>query len=318
MGSSWQHLVYQRDLLLSHALAPNTVNTYRTGVNHYFRFCRRFGIRPMPLSEPVLENFCVSLHWRISAKSIRVYLCGIQLWSTLNGGRVLIEHMLRLDYVLRAIRRVQGNSFARPTRTPITWPLMRTICAYIANTEPPFDREMLLAAVLLAFFGLLRVSEYTSPSPTRADQSGLAVQDVHIDWARRLAFIHIKKSKTDPFRLGVTIRVGVVAHQLCPVTALFRYLQLRGLQPGPLFRYSNGRLLTRINVFELLTRSLPHLPNVNTHSFRRGGATALAAAGVSSDVIRIVGRWKSDAYTRYVQFPDNFFVQANTNMAKME
>ena len=316
MGSPWWHLEYQRNVLLSHALAPSSFNTYRTGINHYLRFCRRLAIRPLPLSEPVLENFCVSLHHRVAYKSIRVYLCGVQFWSKLCGGWVLIEHMPRLEYVLRAIRRVQGNSFARPVRTPITWRLLKSICRYIVLTELPFDRDMWLAAVLLAFFGLLRVSEYTSPSPACLSEDALSFRDVTICWQRRIAFVHIKKSKTDPFRLGVTIRVSALAHPLCPVRALERFIARRGTLPGPLFRFQNGAFLTRSRVFELLARSLPYVPNVNTHSFRRGGATALAAAGVRDNVIQVLGRWRSDAYTRYIQLPDEFFTQANEDMTR--
>jgi hypothetical protein len=37
------------------------------------------------------------------------------------------------------------------------------------------------------------------------------------------------------------------------------------------------------------------------HSGRIGGATALAAAGLSDSAIKAAGRWKSDAIERYVR-----------------
>lgn len=37
------------------------------------------------------------------------------------------------------------------------------------------------------------------------------------------------------------------------------------------------------------------------HSLRIGGATMLKAAGVGTDLIKILGRWTSDAYTLYVR-----------------
>ena len=318
MGTSWGHLSHRRDALLANCVAPNTIKTYRVGINRYLGFCRLYRINPLPLTEKVLENFCVFLSRRLSHKSIKVYLSGVQLMSTLNRGVVLIHQMPRLAYVLKAIRRVQGNRFDRPTRTPITWPLMRVICRFIDRTEAPFDKLMLTSAILLAFFGLLRVSEYTSPTSAHADDTTLAVEDVEIDWPHRVARIRIKKSKTDPFRLGVTIRIGVLQHALCPVSALERYLIYRGCQPGPLFHFRNGSYLTRTGIYDLLMRSLPHVRNVNTHSFRRGGATALAAAGVPTHVIQVMGRWKSNAYARYIEIPDTFFIRANTDMANLE
>ena len=102
-----------------------------------------------------------------------------------------------------------------------------------------------------------------------------------------MATVFIKSSKTDPFRQGVIVRLAVLNHPLCPVKALFRYIAIRGAEQGPLFIYSNGAFLTRIHLADLLCRSLPFVPNVNTHSFRRGGASALAAAGTPEHVIQI-------------------------------
>ena len=223
-------------MLLARSLAPNSINTYRTGINQYLEFCATFGVRPLPLSENILENFCVSLSNKISHKSIKVYLCGIQFFSKINGFRSLIEHMLRLEYVNKAIRRFQGNRFNRPTRPPVTWQMLRLISDFLVRTESPFNRDMLLSAILLAFFGMLRVSEYTAPTVRSYDaDTHLSIADVTINWQRQVASIRIKKSKTDPFRQGVTIRIGVLDHYLCPVHALIRYLIRRGPAPGPLF-----------------------------------------------------------------------------------
>lgn len=40
-----------------------------------------------------------------------------------------------------------------------------------------------------------------------------------------------------------------------------------------------------------------------THSFRRGGATFALEAGVSLDVISLLGDWKSDAMYLYLHMP---------------
>ena len=319
MGPSWTQLEAQKQLLLARSLAPNSINTYRTGINQYLEFCARFGTRPLPLSENVLENFCVSLSNRISLKSIKVYLCGIQYLSKINGFRSLIEHMLRLEYVLKAIRRSQGNKFNRPTRPPVTWHMLRLISDFLLRTESPFNRDMLLSAVLLAFFGMLRVSEYTSPTYRSFDEdTHLSVADVFINWQRRIALIRIKKSKTDPFRQGVTIRIGVLDHHLCPVHALVRYLLRRGPAPGPLFIFQNGQYLTRSRILDVLTSSLPHVPHINTHSFRRGGASALADANTPSHIIQIMGRWRSNAYMDYIQLTDDFLISAQLTMSNNE
>ena len=273
-------------------------------------------LTPLPLSAGAVENFCVSLSYRVGVKTIKVYLCGVQHWSLMLGFNTLLSSMLRLPYVLRGIRRHQGSTHTRPPRLPITLPHLRCILAYLRVTLPPFDCTMFTAAVLTAFFGLLRVSEYTSPTRYTFDPNiQLTLNDVHINWVRRLAFLRIKASKTDPFRLGVTLRLGATRNDLCPVHALLRYIVIRSLRCGPLFMFADNTFLTRADITTLLHRSLPQSINFNTHSFRKGGASALAAVGTPPYVIQIMGRWRSDAYTRYVTFSDEFIINANRLMA---
>ena len=41
--------------------------------------------------------------------------------------------------------------------------------------------------------------------------------------------------------------------------------------------------------------------NFNTHSFRISVATSAAHAGVSTSLIKVLGRWRSDGYRRYTR-----------------
>jgi hypothetical protein len=40
---------------------------------------------------------------------------------------------------------------------------------------------------------------------------------------------------------------------------------------------------------------------ITPHSFRIGAATLAAAQGKSSEQIRVMGRWKTTAYSRYIR-----------------
>ena len=313
---SWDTLEAQKWSILTTSLAGNTHRSYNVGIKQYMVVCAQMGLSPLPLTPDVVENFCVALSHRVGVKSIKVYLCGIQHWSLMFGFDNKLSAMLRLPYVLRGIRRRQGSTHTRPPRLPITLAHLRCILHYLRVSLPPYDCTMLTAAVLTAFFGLLRVSEYTSPTTSRFDSTvHLTLDDVHINWIRRLVYLRIKASKTDPFRLGVTIRLGATNNFLCPVHAMLRYIMIRGVRWGPLFMFGDYNFLTRAHITTLLRHSLPRTPNVNTHSFRRGGASALAAVGTPTYVIQIMGRWRSDAYIRYVTFSDEFILNANRIMA---
>jgi len=57
--------------------------------------------------------------------------------------------------------------------------------------------------------------------------------------------VRIKPSKTDSFRPGVTVHIGKTDNCLCPVIEVLAYMVARGAGPGPLFRWEDGRFLTR-------------------------------------------------------------------------
>ena len=53
---------------------------------------------------------------------------------------------------------------------------------------------------------------------------------------------------------------------------------------------------------DLLTKAGYDAKSFTGHSFRRGGATYAFRAGVSGELIKLIGDWKSDAYSRYLDF----------------
>ena len=100
--------------------------------------------------------------------------------------------------------------------------------------------------IMLAYFGLLRVSEFTTLSPGCFDSStDLLLSDVALDNRTSPTTIQIilEQSKNDQFRAGTTI-YGKSTHAVCPVDALVQYLAMRGGTPGLLFLLSNNQSLT--------------------------------------------------------------------------
>ena len=54
----------------------------------------------------------------------------------------------------------------------------------------------------------------------------------------------IKASKTDPFRLGVTLVLGATQRDLYLIAAILPYVAFRGAATGPLFQLASGAFLT--------------------------------------------------------------------------
>ena len=153
-----------------------------------------------------------------------------------------------------------------------------------------YDGVMWRATLSLAFFGLLRISEYAAPSIFEFDPLiHLCFDDVSFVAHGSVLLVRLKGSKTDPFRMSTTLRIASTGHRVCPVTAMLEFLKIRHSGNPFLFAFKDGQLLTRERVVLLLRAAFPENPNLNTHSFRRGGASALAAAGYPPYVIRILG-----------------------------
>ena len=119
--------------------------------------------------------------------------------------------------------------------------------------------------------------------------------------------VTLKQSKTDPFRQGMDIFLGVTKPSLCPVMAMLAYLAIRGSSVGLLFIRTNGSPLTRFILADSLKTALNQcgidLAKYNGNSFRIGAATKAAACGIPDATIKMLGRWQSSAYSLYIRTP---------------
>ena len=68
--------------------------------------------------------------------------------------------------------------------------------------------------------------------------------------------IRLKQSKTDQFREGNLMTVGRTRRKLCPVEAVLAFIMIQGRQEGPLFKYKDGRSLTRARLDAYLKKAL--------------------------------------------------------------
>ena len=95
---------------------------------------------------------------------------------------------------------------------------------------------MLWAACCLGFFGFLRAGEFTVNSAFQPSIH-MTVADLQADsLVNPTCFkVHIKCSKTDPFRMGCDIYVGRGEGPVCPIHNLGDFLALHGSSAGPLF-----------------------------------------------------------------------------------
>ncbi len=81
----------------------------------------------------------------------------------------------------------------------------------------------------------------------------------------------------------------------------------RGTSDSPLFRFEDGRYLTRelfvAAVRESLVRAGVDPLRYAGHSFRIGAATTAAEQGIQDSLLKALGRWEGSAYTVYIRTP---------------
>lgn len=169
-----------------------------------------------------------------------------------------------------------------------------------------FEQTLFRAMYSLAFHALLRVGEYTV-----TDTSAHVIQfkaltfqikgqailscDItlpHYKHSLKSATLHISKS---------------CIPAICPVENLVRYCHIRSTKDGPLFLTENGTAVTSRQFSRGLKISIQDLglpPHLYTpHSFRIGGASFAQQCNYSESRIQSLGRWKSQAFRKYLRTP---------------
>ena len=223
--------------LFAAGLAASSQRTYRSGERKYVTFCQVYKLTPFPATEPVLTAFVAALHTQgLAVGTVKSYLAAMRHTQIAIGlGDPQIGSMPQLEYVLKGLKRRSAGRQGRP-RLPITPTVLRQLKEVWARMPDRHNAAMLWAASTLCFFGFLRTGEAVSPTIGYDPQVHLSFGDARVnnrsspEWME----VRIKESKTDPFRRGVTIYIGVTGGDLCPVAALLGYMVVRGNHDGPM------------------------------------------------------------------------------------
>lgn len=219
----------------------------------------------------------------------------------------------RIGRLLLGVRKVQGDSTKRPPKLAITTALLLQFEEHFDLLDA--DDLTIRAASWNATTLLLRMSEFVPSSLT--DAAAKRATHAHADTILRFGSLlppppawrlHLQASKTDIFRRGVdlllchTRAVGTLTDML---TARRRLSSSAPTPNSPLFIMGNGLPLTR-SVLLRRVASLARACGINPAlhggvSFRAGGATSLARAGVPDHLIKVIGRWNSTCYQLYIR-----------------
>lgn len=290
---------------MTQTYAPSTQKAYRTHRRSYLAFCAAIGVDPVPASSNTLCRYAAMLARTLKFTSIKQYMNIIRLlhreWELPNP----LTDNFQLDCVLRGIKRGLGDTPSR--KLPITPALLLQFLGKL-DLRSPTDSAVWAAALLL-FFGLLRRNNALCSPSTFDPEGSLRRQDISVhEWGM---LVRIRRTKTiqNKERCLMIPLPRMPSHRLCPVQAIFHAFSLTPGAPsdGPAFVLPCAAGFRPLSpaAFVSRIRSLVSLCGEDStryagHSFRRGGASWAYSSGVPVDTIRILGDWRSQAYTAYI------------------
>ena len=216
--------------------------------------------------------------------------------------------MAKSFLVQKALTGAQRLGTSYTPRQPITLNRLHALLEALSRSTllNDYDKVLFGAMFALAFYCFLRVGEFTVRDYTRSQE---IIQRADLEFitvspgipALQLTLTNFKRNVArTPFHIAVPSNMN---SQFCPVGLLRVYSMCRGAKPGPLFCHEDFSPVTRGEFtaqLNALTRSM-NWQNVTPHSFRIGAATTASANGISDATIQRWGRWKSDAYKRYIR-----------------
>jgi hypothetical protein len=262
--------------------------------------------------------------------TISVYLVAVRaLWTDAGYEHAPTQHPW-VQRMMRAVKKKLNKSVPKKAITVTFlryWAHMNYFPHRVAASVTGVYQRAIWGAMLLAFHALLRASEYTCTGkwdPTvglTRDDITFVVPDDGQDATPVAMRVRIKTSKTDICHHGAEFTFYTTGGPLCVVTAVWLAYQDGGAvgenPSAPLFVGKNGRTPLSYkeittNVKYCIARMGLNANEYSSHSFRSGGATALLAAGYDLSYIKIMGRWSSTCYERYLQLD----ISAIQNMAR--
>lgn len=297
--ASYTDLQSTLDDLFDKILAKSSLQTYKRAVNHYKSFANEYGMTfQLPIDSSDLILFIAYLKNKsFVASTISTYISAISFLHKINQKADPTNSFL-VEKILQAVHKERTSD----CRLPITGVVLNQIVNALRFTVScQYEQILLTAMFTLAYHALLRVGEITVNNNNLKNLINFS-QVAMFDEKVVVNFVDFKHSKGKSFRLEIKKNKNI---EICAVIALKKYVAIRNKMVGALFINANGVAISRQFFQDALNNALNFcgLSQVyyKPHSFRIGFATDAITSGMSSENIRILGRWKSDAYKIYIR-----------------
>ena len=290
----------ERSLALANSVDLSTRRTYSSALNSWIAFTNLHDF-PFEPTIDTLSFFIVFMSHHISPRSVKSYLSGIV--QQLEPDFPSIKE-IRVSPLIAKVMKGCLKTKSKPIRRkdPLSVEDLRLIGERFTNSRNHDD--LLFSAILFTgFHGLLRLGEMTFPDDPKIRDWRKVSRRSSLFQNRLEYSFTLFSHKGDRFFEGNKVLIRAFDNSsVDPIPAFTCYLSSRDhLFPAssPLWLTSAGTVPTRSFFMSRFRRFFPN--SFAGASMRAGGATHLAMLGVSSKIIRAMGRWSSKAWEIYIR-----------------
>ena len=269
---------------LAAATSENTRRTYRSAIRHF----QGWG-GALPCDEAAIIRYLLDFSQTLNSRTLALRLTALSQWHT-HQGFLDPASTPTVRKTLLGIGRTHGKPKKKAKALPIE-DLERIVTHLVGIDTLKAKRDN--ALLQIGYFSGYRRSELV----------GLEVPNVA--WEQEGLVITLQRSKTDQLGEGIVKAIPFGDGACCPATALRTWLDAAGITAGPIFRSITkwgeiGReALHEASVNAVLEScaklvNLDYVPQLSSHSLRRGMATSAHRAGADFQDIKRQGGWRHD------------------------
>ncbi|OGS95252.1 MAG: integrase [Gallionellales bacterium RBG_16_56_9] len=300
-------LVAQHRAFLAAATSDNTRRTYRSAIRHFLGWGGA-----LPSDEATMIRYLLAYAPSLNPRTLALRLTALSQWHV-HQGFADPASTPTVRKTLAGIARVHGKPKQKAKALPVED--LERIVAHLASLDTLKARRD-NALLQIGYFGGFRRSEIVS------------LDMAHVAWEREGLVITLSRSKTDQQGEGIIKAIPYGDGPCCPATALRTWLDAAGIVSGPLFRPINKRgevgaaVLHAGSVNTILEAcaklaQLDYVPQLSSHSLRRGMATSAYRAGANLRDIKRQGGWRHDGTVQgYIEEAGQFQENAAGNLLR--
>ena len=288
--------------LLHSSLALSTKASYKHSWTLYLQFCHQNNLMDtLPIAEITLCNFIAHMFEQsYSPASISSTVSALSYVHKIYNLPDAAQNFM----VKKILYGAHKSSKSPDYRLPITTSILERLLTALESIVPNYFNKILLQCIFsVAFHGFFRLGELIAKTPSQTPYV-VQKQDVNFIPDAKVQ-ITLRHSKTMQIPHPIIIQLTQASKQVCPVRSLQTFLSTHNHTEGPLFQNHAGSPVSYHFVTQHLQKAVSFI-GLNPqfykgHSFRIGAATEAAKRGLSQIEIQKLGRWKSDAFQKYIR-----------------